>query len=126
MKIRGVLLGTIEEQRAGGDDDPVDPTSVPLTEQGIPVDLNFDRTKMIGRTTRLWLEDGRLMFEAEIMRPDLLPHTKDEQYAHDTAAIGFVGEHVKGKTTKVRDLYSIGLVDGNSNKNQPPWENLGE
>jgi hypothetical protein len=114
VKIRGVLLGTVEEQKAGGDEHPIDPAGVRLADsQEVPVSVGFPSDQRIGRTTKVWLEGGRLLFEASI-EESKLPHTEDEQYVHDTAAIG-----ISMSTGRV---FELGLTDQNENRNQPPWE----
>lgn len=119
MKIRGVLLATKEEQIAGGDKFPIDPKLIKL-EQEVPVDLKFDRTKTVGRTTRVWLEDGRILFEAEV-DPD--PHASGTNQLK-TAAIGYMLESYDAQKNLIKGgrLFAVGLTDQNENRNQPPWE----
>jgi hypothetical protein len=124
--IRGVLLGTLEEQIAGGDTNPVDPRLIKfdLEERPVRVSLRFESDQVVGKATRVWREDGRLMFEATV-DGDLMKQ--------DKAAIGFIGTTAEaaydlemknrdGYTIKGGKLFEIGLTDDNENRNQPPYE----
>jgi hypothetical protein len=136
MKIRGVLLGTLAEQVAGGDPNPIDPTLIKLdrvAEGTVPVTLGFDRTKLVGKATRAWLEDGRILFEAEILNDAISMKRLHDEDAIDKAAIGFVGEtaelaydlEMKDSTGRIIQggaIFEVGLTDANENRNQPPFE----
>lgn len=123
MIIRGVLLGTLEEQTAGGDKQPIDPASCPLEPVGQPVTVNFRRDQQVGTVTRLWLEDGRVMFQAEVHPERDLPRT---------ATVGGTMNHSSKSSTmktsldlrpiKMIDLFAIGLTDTPIPTNQPPYE----
>jgi hypothetical protein len=114
MKIRGVVLGTVEEQKAGGDEHPIDPTIIRLADsQEVPVSIGFQSDQRIGKTSRVWLEDGRLLFEADIDGSKLL-RRKDKKYVCDTAAIGI--------SFGTGRMFELGLTYQNENRNQPPWE----
>lgn len=116
MKIRGVLLGTVEEQRAGGDDEPIDPHAFHLmTMSGpnlAPVLLNFDAGQKVGRVTRLWIEDARLMFEAELDVPPIYRHV----------GAGFSATRKRGEQViRDADLFAVGLTDKPWPRDQPPF-----
>jgi hypothetical protein len=123
MLIKGVLLGTYAEQVAGGDQFPITPAKVKIGDEPVRVTLGFAPDTLVGHTTRIWHEDGRILFEAEVAE-DLLPHTEDEQYEHDTAAIGIRLEQYASDGTLIRGgpIFEVGLTGENENQNQPPWE----
>jgi hypothetical protein len=123
MLIRGVLLGTYAEQVAGGDKFPITPGKVRIDDEPVRVSLGFVTEALVGHTTRIWREDGRILFEAEVAE-DLLPHTEDEQYEHDTAAIGIRLEQYTDGGDLIRGgpIFEVGLTGENENQNQPPWE----
>lgn len=126
MKIRGVLLATVEEQRAGGDEQPIDPDSVELRVDAegkpiavVPVRANFDPKYPMGEVTKLWKEEGRIWFEAEVIGTvptDVLPK----------AAIGLKGQsHQRSEEgveiVKGGEVFGVGLTPLNENKNHPNW-----
>lgn len=123
MLIHGVLLGTYEEQVAGGDEYPITPDKVKIPDEGVRVTLGFDSQALVGRTTTIWRENGRILFEAEVAE-DLLPRTEDEQYEHDTAAIGIRLEQYTSDGALIRGgpIFEVGLTGENENRNQPSWE----
>jgi hypothetical protein len=109
--IRGVALGTLEEQRSGGDVDAVDPTVIKLPDGGVPVRENFDPTRPLGHTTKLWLEDGRILFEARVqVTPGFwIP------------CAGFrIGRASSDKGVESAILHEISFCESNANKDQPP------
>jgi hypothetical protein len=140
MIIRGVLLATIEEQRAGGDDDPVDPTAFSNLDESVPVNIQFDQNRVIGNTIRMWIEDDRLLFEAELAPNDL---TKERPSDYPTAAVGFIADRKNGKgellegdlqplakaelveratsTVTNAQMFAVGLTAKNQNRDQPVW-----
>jgi hypothetical protein len=141
VKIRGVLLGTLKEQISGGDPSPIDPKLIKLdrVEAGIvPVTLGFQRDKLVGKTTRAWLEDGRILFEAEVLNDAIPAKRLHDEGAVNKAAIGFMVETERaitaelaydlemkdyyGRTIKGGPIFEVGLTDANVNRNQPPFE----
>lgn len=112
MRIRGVLLGTLEEQRAGARTShgplsrEVDPRLVPAAE-GVPVEINFDPTLRVGVASVGHDGVGRLVFEA-----DLFYDPSGADPLPPLAAYGGLSDRV----------ISIGLCDQNENRDQPPWE----
>jgi hypothetical protein len=142
MKIRGVVLGTLQEQIDGGDPDPIDPALIKIDGDPARVSVGFDSSRLLGRTTRVWREDGRLLFEADIdgeayLRAMGREHDPEKpDIRAEKAAIGFIGEEFRtaelayslemknalGDTVKGGRLFEIGLTGENVNKNQPPWE----
>jgi hypothetical protein len=143
MKIRGILLGTLDEQIAGGDRHPINPKLVKL-EDVVPVTVGFQRDRVVGRTTRTWLEDGRILFEADVdeLRDFMVTNAKDrapglatkgavgisvdsvEERMPTTAELAYTLESkdFAGYTIKGGRLFEVGLTDENENRNQPPWE----
>jgi hypothetical protein len=72
VRIRGVLLRTLEEQRAGGDPEPVDPNLLrfdPETEY--PLLANFDPKRVVGTVKVERGRDGTIYAIGEIK--DLRP-----------------------------------------------------
>lgn len=63
MKVRGVCLRTVEEQRVGGDDDPLDPEEIETTGY-VPIRIGFQGTP-IGVAV-VQLHERRLWAEAEV------------------------------------------------------------
>jgi hypothetical protein len=91
MKIQGVLLATVEEQGRGGDRDPLDPASVTTEidpQRPIPVRVDFSALMPAGEVTKLWIEEGRLMFEAEIVDPEKVTYANGRFKYPGTAAAG--------------------------------------
>jgi len=70
VKITAVLLPTVEEQRANGDDLIIDPAIVQTPTPGlVQAWIGFGYRvpdDLFGRVTRVWVEDGRLMGEIEV------------------------------------------------------------
>jgi len=144
MKIRGVLLGTLKEQVAGGDPNPIDPKLVKLdrVEDGIvPVTIGFQRYRVVCKTTRAWLEDGRILFEAEVdemqdftmkrapIMGDIIANksaigifTTDDMPVTAELAYELEMKDFSGRTIKGGKLFEVGLTDENENCNQPPFE----
>jgi hypothetical protein len=135
VKIQGVLLGTIEEQIAGGDPNPIDPLLVRLSHDPYRVSINFDPTRVVGKTIKVWREDGRILFAAEV--DELLdfsikhaPVSKSGRARK--AAVGIVStaelayelemKNASKMTIKGGRLLEVGLTDENENRNQPPFE----
>jgi hypothetical protein len=113
VKIRGVVFQTDSEQFMGGDDLPAYVGGITWPREGVPVRVNFDPNKPLGQTTKIWVEDGRLLFEAEI---HVMPPT-----THWIPCAGLGTTRVtKGKGIEEGKLYEISLCDENKNKNQPP------
>lgn len=128
MRIRGVLLGTLKEQIEGGDKNPIDPRLVKLdrVEDGlVPVTIGFQRDKVVGKTVRVWREDGRLMFEADIINKDFAKAVRQGAIgiAVDTAELAYDLEpkDAAGYTVKGGRIFEIGLTNENQNHNQPEW-----
>ena len=112
MKIRGVVFQTRDEQFMGGVDLPADVGGIEWPREGVPVRVNFDPTKPLGRTTKLWVEDGRLLFEAEVqaLPPD----------GHWIPCAGLsVGQVTKDKGIERGKLFEVSLCENNDDKNQP-------
>jgi hypothetical protein len=124
MKIQGVLLATEDEQRAGGDQLPVDPANIRHMNptDHIPVMIDFDPTLILGRVTKTWLEDGRLMFEAEI-NDDWLARYEDSKPRPQGSA-GLTIHGTEDHRVKDAGLWAVSLTDQNVNKNQPPWRKV--
>lgn len=69
MKVTTVLIPTVEEQRAAGDHALVLPAGVKVPDLPMPLFLNGNYAvpkNVVGWIRRIWLEDGRLMAEADI------------------------------------------------------------
>lgn len=140
MKIRGVVLGTLQEQIEGGDKHPIDPALIKIDGDPVRVSVQFNPVRPLGRTTRVWREDGRLMFEADIndnaWRSEVGIRTEHDDSKHAVAAIGFISQDFStaelayslemkdalGNIVKGGQLSEIGLTGENENRNQPPWE----
>jgi len=111
VKIRGVVFQTRDEQFVGGDDRPVDVGGIEWPKEGVPIRTDF--TVALGWTTKLWVEEDRLMFEGEIhvMPPD------DHWIPCAGTSIGRV---TKDRGIESGELLTIGLCTANANKNHPP------
>jgi hypothetical protein len=122
MRIRGVLLGTKEEQAAGGDKYPIDPPLVKL-DRNVPVSVEFKVDEVVGSTTRLWHEDGRIMFEAELHDQSFIANAAPK---YPSAAIGITLERYDANKNLIRGgtVFEVGLTAQNENRNQPPWEEV--
>lgn len=140
MKIQGVLLGTLREQVEGGDKNPIDPRWVKLDRVGddrVPVTIGFQQDRVVGRATRVWLEDGRLLFEADVDEMQDFTIDGKGKTLVEVGAIGILVDAVStlsaelaydlemkditGRTVKGGQLYEVGLTDKNENRNQPPF-----
>jgi hypothetical protein len=106
-RFHGVLLRSVEDQRAGGDDELIDPAAVDITD--LPhLSWNF-RTDLppAGRVTRVWLEGGQLLLEGELADEPI-------KAGHLTPAVGitFYSNHVS--------LKEVGMVHLNRDAGLPP------
>lgn len=113
MKIRGVVFQTRDEQFMGGVDLPADVGGIEWPREGVPVRVNFDPTKPLGRTTKLWVEDGRLLFEADLV--ELPP-----EGAWIPCAGLALGRMTEGKGIESAKLVEVSFSPENANKNHPP------
>lgn len=133
MIIKGVLLGTIREQIEGGDPNPIDPNLVRLGDN-VRVSIGFDSSRVVGRTTKVWRESGRIHFTADV--DDLKDFTvhvpKKGPVLVDRGAIGIVTSAELAYELEMKDsakttvkggkLFEVGLTNDNENRNQPPFE----
>lgn len=106
MKIRGVVLGTVEEQIAGGDPQPI---AFPegYQQDDVPVNVDFDYANVVGKA-RAFVEGGRLLAEITLasgVNPGLLPN----------------GLSFGGNADRVFSI-AVAPREQNLNANQPPWE----
>lgn len=139
MRIKGVLLCTLKEQVEGGDMCPIDPKLVKLDrvegDWGVPVTIGFQRDRVVGKVTRVWPEDGRLLFEADVdeLQDFAMKVTDREEALAVKGAIGIAVTSAElaydlemkdatGRTVKGGNLFEVGLTDENENRNQPPFE----
>jgi hypothetical protein len=103
----GVLLRSVDDQRAGGDNDLVDPTLVDISD--LPcLSWNFRHDlPSAGKVTRVWLEDGQLLLEGELDDEPI-------KAGHLTPAVGitFYSNRVS--------LKDVGMVHLNRDAGLPP------
>jgi len=114
MKIRGMLLRTVEEQVAAGDDRPVDPEKIKFdTDKKYVVTVGFNPKYPPIGFAKVFMEDGRLYAEAELF-DDVDVKKKLLKFA--VGVVGFV--------TDMRDvrLVDLALVKENSDHGIPPFE----
>lgn len=123
VKIRGVVLGTIEEQRRGGKDgtpnhELLDITGVSQSQWlDVPVTVEFDSDKQIG-TARVYVENGRLMAECEIDYDDALG------LGHKLA-LGATGrKHADRMVFSIERVTGVGVTNDNKDKSIPDYEVL--
>lgn len=118
MKIRGLLLDTMDGQASGGDGYAIDPERVTFENQEVPVRVHFDTARGVGTTTKFWREDGRVYFEADL---------NDEAVAAlssplpKLACIGIKNVNLQDHVA-FGEIFAVGLADQNQNANQPEFE----
>lgn len=126
-KVKGIALASYRAQVAGGDNEPVHPDAIKIWNQQVPVTLGFETAHRIGTTSRLWIEDDALWFEADIdiplantllnvETPDGKPLKRIED---ETAAIGYTLEvkNSEGRAIKGGTVFEIGLCEADRNMN---------
>lgn len=107
MKIKGIALGTTQEQLNGGDQDVIAPEALHNIPTEVPLTVNFK--ERIG-TAKVYLEDGRLVVEADVSE-DYLKLNK--------LAIGYVF-HPDGSEPPI--LKDIAVTEENKDKRIPPYD----
>jgi hypothetical protein len=133
MKIRGVALDTYQGQVDGGDTEPVHPDVIKIINQRVPVTLAHETRLRIGTTTRLWRENGQIMFDvpvdAEVLMRMFLADTPENARVRlrdlSTASIAYTLEvkDSEGRAIKGGTIYEVALIqpDHNMNHNAPTW-----
>ena len=116
----GVLLRSVADQMAGGDDEPIDPAKVDISE--LPrLSWNFNTAfPPAGRITHIWYEDGQLLIEGELNeyedgRGPISAGTLTPAANTTRTTV------IRGQQATVRDrLLEVGMVRENRDSGLPP------
>ncbi len=120
--IRGTLLRSVDDQRAGGDPQPIDPATLGFDpEREYPLLLDFNQSQVLGKVKLFRAEDGSIGVEGVIVVPPEI-HGLDEGPGKLAIGANVRKERKEDDVLRDAEILEVSLGNFNQDKGLPDVE----